>query len=63
MRRRRADINADAGEMRVWTDQPFVVVTMITVAVMLMAKHSKKIVLTECRSFGVLGLKIMHYLL
>ena len=49
--------------MCVWSDQAFVVVTMIAVAVMLMAKHSKKIVLTECRSFGVLGLKIMHYLL
>jgi len=39
MRRRRADINTDAGEMRVWTDQAFVVVTVIAVAVMLMAKH------------------------
>ena len=27
--------------MRVWTDQAFVVVTVIAVAVMLMAKHKK----------------------
>jgi len=36
MRGRRADINTDAGEMRVWTDEDFVVV-----AVMWMAMHKK----------------------
>ena len=49
--------------MRMRTDEAVMIVTVIALPVMLMAKHSKKIVLTECRSFGVLGLKIMHYLL
>jgi hypothetical protein len=49
--------------MRVGTDQTFMIVTVTALSVMLMAKHSRKIALMECWSFGVLRAKIMHYLL